>query len=326
MTPNRLIAAALVVAGVSVLQARQGQTGAAAVSGELRQWHKVTLTLDGPQADESGKDVNPFLDYRMTVTFAHESGAPVYNVPGYFAADGNAATTSATAGNKWRAHFSPDKTGRWDWRVAFVSGKGSAVDAAAAAGAQPVAPFDGMRGAIQIAASNKSAPDFRALGRLEYVGGHYLRFAGTGEYFLKAGSDSPETLLAYADFDGTTAVEAGGAAQDVRAAREGLDARRSVLEGRQGQGAHRRAELSRVQEGQRDFVPALQRRRRRRQRLAVCRQGRQVPLRRLEAGPVADRLRSRAAKGPVPPLQARRRPRTTTTCAAAAAPAAPRLP
>ena len=88
----------------------------------------------------------------MTVTFAHESGAPVYNVPGYFAADGNAATTSATAGNKWRAHFSPDKTGRWDWRVAFVSGKGTAVDAAAAAGAQPVAPFDGTRGSIQIAA------------------------------------------------------------------------------------------------------------------------------------------------------------------------------
>ena len=55
MTPNRLIAAALVVAGVSVLQARQGQTGAAAVSGELRQWHKVTLTLDGPQADESAQ-------------------------------------------------------------------------------------------------------------------------------------------------------------------------------------------------------------------------------------------------------------------------------
>ena len=88
-----------------------------------------------------------------------------------------------------------------------VAGKGAAVDAAAAASAQPVAPFDGMRGAIQIAASNKSAPDFRALGRLQYVGGHYLRFAGTGEHFLKAGSDSPETLLAYADFDGTTTLK-----------------------------------------------------------------------------------------------------------------------
>jgi hypothetical protein len=40
---------------------------------------------------------------------------------------------------------------------------------------------------------------------LGYVGGHYLRFAGTGEYFLKAGPDSPETFLATADFDNTIA-------------------------------------------------------------------------------------------------------------------------
>ena len=37
------------------------------------------------------------------------------------------------------------------------------------------------------------------------MGKHYLRFSGSGEYFLKAGPDAPETLLAYADFDGTTA-------------------------------------------------------------------------------------------------------------------------
>src|SRR5690606_28070801 len=43
-------------------------------------------------------------------------------------------------------------------------------------------------------------------GRLEYVGERYLRFAGTGEYFLKAGPDAPETLLAYADFDGTRTI------------------------------------------------------------------------------------------------------------------------
>jgi len=38
-----------------------------------------------------------------------------------------------------------------------------------------------------------------------YIGGRFLRFAGTGEYFLKLGPDSPETLLAYADFDDTIA-------------------------------------------------------------------------------------------------------------------------
>ena len=194
---------------ISIASAQQDGTPArgVAIAGELRQWHKVTLTLDGPQTDESATDPNPFRDFSMTVSFRHESGVPAYDVPGYFAADGNAASTSAKAGNKWRAHLSPDKTGRWDWRIAFVSAKDVALDAAAARKGRPLAPFDGLRGSIRIAATNKTAPDFRASGRLEYVGGHYLRFAGSGEYFLKLGTDSPETLLAYADFDDTTALK-----------------------------------------------------------------------------------------------------------------------
>jgi hypothetical protein len=197
-----------VLAAVSVLQARQ--PSGAVVSGELRQWHKVTLTLDGPQADESSSAPNPFVDHRLTVTFAHESGTPVYHVPGYFAADGNAAHSGAASGNKWRVHFAPDKTGRWEWSVSFVAGKAAAIDAAAVGSATPVAPVHGVRGSMQIAPSNKTGADFRARGRLGYVGRRYLRFAGTGEYFLKAGTDAPETLLAYADFDGTrTAKKAG---------------------------------------------------------------------------------------------------------------------
>jgi hypothetical protein len=179
----------------------------AVVSGELRQWHTITLTIDGPQADETGTGPNPFRDYRMTATFTHESGVPSYQVPGYFAADGNAAHTSATAGNKWRAHLAPATAGRWHWRVGFVAGRDAALEASAAADGTPVAPADGMTGSFQVAATNKAAPDFRARGRLEYVGGHHLRFAGTGEYFLKVGTDSPETLLAYADFDDTTAMK-----------------------------------------------------------------------------------------------------------------------
>lgn len=204
------IALIVVPAVLAVLAVDDPKTPAAVVSGELRQWHKVTLTLDGPQADETAAAPNPFVNYRLTVTFAHESGDPILHVPGYFAADGNAANSSATRGNKWRAHFSPEKTGRWDWRVAFVAGKGAAVDAAAIPGAAPVASVDGLRGSIQIAPSNKTGADFRARGRLGYVGARYLRFAGTGEYFLKAGTDTPETLLAYADFDGTRTVKAAG--------------------------------------------------------------------------------------------------------------------
>src|SRR5262245_7823119 len=116
------MAAAVTLGGVVVIAAqRQGAAGSdVAIGGELKQWHKVTLTLSGPQADEASNAPNPFMDYRMTVTFTHESGSPSYTVPGYFAADGNAANSSATSGNKWRAHLSPDKTGRWNYRISFV--------------------------------------------------------------------------------------------------------------------------------------------------------------------------------------------------------------
>lgn len=78
------------------------------ISGELRQWHDVVLTFDGPQTNESAEP-NPFLSCRLDVTFT--KGAKKYVVPGYFAADGDAANTSAKSGNKWRVHFVPDETG-----------------------------------------------------------------------------------------------------------------------------------------------------------------------------------------------------------------------
>ena len=175
-------------------------SGTVTVTGELKQWHKVTLTMDGPFARETGGTFNPFTDVRMTVTFTHESGAPRLIVPGYFAADGNAAETSADAGTKWRAHLSPDKPGTWTYAVSFVRGGNVAVSDAAG---EPSTPFDGTAGRFTIAPTDKTGRDFRARGRLQYVGGHHLRFAGDGSYFLKAGPDAPENLLACADFDGT---------------------------------------------------------------------------------------------------------------------------
>jgi len=60
-------------------------------------------------------------------------------------------------------------------------------------------------------------PDNRARGRLNYIGERYLKFEETGKYFLKAGSDSPENLLAYNDFDNTVAKKTWGPhAQDWR--------------------------------------------------------------------------------------------------------------
>ena len=84
------------------------------VTGEFMQWHKVTITLDGPNAKETDSEPNPFTDYNFTVTFTHESGSSVYVVTGYFAAYGDAANTSAQSGNKWRAYLVPDKAGMWN--------------------------------------------------------------------------------------------------------------------------------------------------------------------------------------------------------------------
>jgi hypothetical protein len=177
-----------------------GADGGLALSGELKQWHKITLTLDGPFARERDNNPNPFTDYRMKVVFRHESGRSQLVVPGYFAADGGAANTSADSGNKWRAHVSPDMAGRWDYEISFMKGPGLALKDGRG---EAIKPWNGHQGSFVVAPSDKTGPDFRARGRLQYVGQRYLRFAGTGEYFLKAGADAPENLMAYADFDGT---------------------------------------------------------------------------------------------------------------------------
>ncbi len=188
--------------GPALVQPRQPDgDGSVAISGELKQWHKVSLTLDGPFAAEMDNAPNPFTDCDLTVTFTHESGTPSYKVPGFFAADGNAAESGASSGTKWRANLSPDKTGTWTYTTSFTRGENAALGDQGAA----LKPFDGVKGSFTIAATDKTAPDFRAMGRLQYVGKHYLQFAGTREYFIKAGADAPETFLAYVDFDNTRA-------------------------------------------------------------------------------------------------------------------------
>ncbi|MCA9128810.1 MAG: DUF5060 domain-containing protein [Planctomycetales bacterium] len=176
--------------------------GTVDVSGEAKVWHKITLSQAGPYAHEKDNAPNPFTDYCMTATFTHSDGA-TYTVPGYFAADGDAANSSADSGNIWRAHFAPDRAGEWRWQISFQTGAGSALDSHASS--QPLLPFDQVKGLIQVSESDKTGRDLRAHGRLAYVGKHYLQHLGSGEYFIKAGADAPETLLAFADFDNTLA-------------------------------------------------------------------------------------------------------------------------
>jgi len=176
----------------------------AEISGELKQWHKVTLTFSGPETGEQAP-LNPFLNYRMEVTFS--KGEQSIVVPGYFAADGDAANTSAKSGIKWRCHFVPFLTGDWTWKVSFREGDKIALSNIPEAG--KAVSFNGENGSFNIKASNKKDPDFRAKGALEYTGEHYFQFAGSKDYFLKGGADSPENFLAYKEIDDTYDTDAG---------------------------------------------------------------------------------------------------------------------
>ncbi|MEK7950938.1 DUF5060 domain-containing protein [Luteolibacter soli] len=191
--------ALLLCSGVGqMVRAQQG--AALPVEGEMKRWHTLTFDFAGPATSESATP-NPFTDYRMDVTFTHPASGATLLVPGFFAADGGAADSSASSGNVWRVHFAPERVGDWTYSISFRSGTNVATADGPAPGAS-AGYFDGLQGSFTIAPSDKTGRDFRGKGRLDYVGRHHLRFAGTGEYFMKAGVDSPENLLSYADFDG----------------------------------------------------------------------------------------------------------------------------
>ncbi len=163
------------------------------------QWHRISLTFNGPSACESDA-YNPFVNYQMIVTFEHESGTPSsFSVPGFFAADGQAAETGAVCGNRWRVYFNPPRSGVWNWSAEMRQG----TDLITLDGSGSPTAFHGQAGSFTVVPTNKSGPDFRSRGRLTYVGQRYLYYAGDKEPFLMSGAGSPENFLAYEDFDGT---------------------------------------------------------------------------------------------------------------------------
>jgi hypothetical protein len=181
------------------------------IGGTLRKWNQVTLTFTHDQTLSESGPVNPFLDLRLVVSFQHAQSGASYVVPGYFAADGNAADSSAVAGTRWRASFTPDRAGTWTFVASFRSGPGVALDPDPDAG-QAVS-FDGANGSFFVECADPDAPGFLAKGRLDYVGTHHLRFAETHESFLKGGAGSPENAFGYYEFDGT--FDLGGVGNDL---------------------------------------------------------------------------------------------------------------
>ena len=172
------------------------------IQGELKKWHRITLVFDGPPSSEMAED-NPFLNYRLDVTF--KNAEKTYVVPGFFAADGNAAETSAEAGNKWMVRFTPDQIGEWQYVVSFKQGENVAIQEDVSQ-VSSAGFMDGLTGSFAVAETDKTGFDNRAQGRLNYVGEPYLKYAESGKYFIKVGVDAPENLFAYEDFDATTNV------------------------------------------------------------------------------------------------------------------------
>ncbi len=161
------------------------------VSGEMKEWHRVTLAFEGPSTDERA-DPNPFLQYRLNVTFTGPSGQE-YVVPGFYATDGN----GGESGNVWKARFAPDEAGTWSYRASFRTGTDVAVSLDPTAGS--ATSFDGASGTFSVAESDKSGRDFRAYGTLKNRGDHYLQFPD-GTRWLKCGPDIPENFMGYTGF------------------------------------------------------------------------------------------------------------------------------
>jgi len=208
-----LMVVSFVLVGGCATSVHHGK-GTVIVAGEMKQWHDVMLTFTGPTLEETG-DPNPFLDYRLDVTFTKDDKQ--YVVPGYYAADGNAGQTGATGGDQWRVHFLPPEPGTWTYVASFQRGPDIAIDSNVPAPAivsqkgssshersRPAGMIAVQKtGTIAIEPTDKTGRDFRAQGLLRYTGRRYLQFAHTGTYFIKGGADSPENFLGYADFDET---------------------------------------------------------------------------------------------------------------------------
>jgi hypothetical protein len=202
--PHRLVYILLFVLAITSCKNEKAQKDYV-LGGTLKKWQPVTLTFDGPFVSE--KDgVNPFLDYSLWVNFYNREEQ--LSVPGYFAADGDAANTSAVGGNKWQVKFSPYAVGEWSFDAYLMEGKEIAVQ-------DFVVPKKDeelwkVSGSFEVQAVDSTVNGFHGTGKLAYVEKHYLEESETGKSFLKNGLGSPENFLAFHEFDGT--YDNGGAA------------------------------------------------------------------------------------------------------------------
>lgn len=150
----------------------------------------VEFQLAGPASQGLG-DPNPFR-IEADVTFSGPSGQ-IYIVPAFYDGDGRGGMD----GSVWKVRFAPDQPGTWT----YLSSSAESLLDGQAGTFEAVLPPD----------CNEYLPgglaNFSCYGRLEYAGGHYLKFRNGG-YWIKGGLDDPENFLGapFLDWSGKKAA------------------------------------------------------------------------------------------------------------------------
>lgn len=155
----------------------------------------IQFDVLGPEVSEIDEK-NPFITYQLNAVFTN--GDKTLKVPGYFAADGDAAETGAELGSTWRVNFTPPSAGEWQFKLVFTEGEYSPQGKFESDGSND----EEYLGEILIKESLFEGPGFKEKGLLVKEG-HYWKTSNTEEYVLKMGTNSPENFLAYQEFDGT---------------------------------------------------------------------------------------------------------------------------
>ncbi len=146
---------------------------------------EVEISIPGPTAKGLEPSANPF-EVQVDVTFTSPNGKS-FIVPAFYDGDG----IGGMDGNIWKVRFAPEITGSWSFNVA-----------------SPIIQFNRYEGGFKVLpfseCDNNDGPplDLNCYGRLEYVGGHYLRFQN-GVYWIKSGIDDPENFIgdAFGDWE-----------------------------------------------------------------------------------------------------------------------------
>ncbi len=166
------------------------------------QYQPVVMDFPVTETYETASD-NPFMNYRLNVTFTKNK--KVYKVPGFYAADGDAANSGAEKGGVWRVIFTPPYAGTWTYKVSFKKGDNIAINNDVYAG-RAVAKHHGTTGTFMVDPPPADATHFDKAGHVVYNNSHYL-YTQNGAPLLIFGTNSPENFLAYEDIDNTYAMD-----------------------------------------------------------------------------------------------------------------------